>query len=545
MSKKTFVFLVLLTLVGLAACATPTLAPTPVPTLAAMTPAPTVALTLPPTPAPTATPTGPIAVTILHTNDMHGALEGEKLKGGDGVTFEFGGVANAMGTLARIKTEVGANVLTVDDGDFFVGSFASNRDQGKAIVASMNVIGYDALTLGNHDFDQGTDVLKARAAEAKFPFLAANLLDEATGKAPAWVKPYIVKQIAGIRFGIIGTTYPNSVIIKASSIKGLKFLSDVDAVKQILPEVKQQADLIVVVAHQGTDYIQALAEVPGVDVIVSGHNHVSLQQPKVIGSTIVVQAGAKAQYVGRLDLKIDPTTKKILDYTKNNENIPAVSTKAQTPPQVSDLIGKVVAEARDAMNRPIGETQTDLMRQYTSDGRTTGEYLLANLIVDAMLAANQAGDRPADIAIHNQGGIRADLPKGPITYGKLYEVIPMDNALEALDLTGADIKAILEVAVSCPRVQTTVAGMSFTYDCRKPSGSRVSNLQVKGQPMDLQKVYRVETIDYLATGGDGQTAFTKGKNPVYGDPVVDVVAAYVTKNSPLNLKVEGRIVEAK
>ncbi len=542
MSKKTFGLLVLLTLAGLVACATPTLAPTPAPTLAALTSVPTVAA---PTVAPTAAPTGPITVTILHTNDMHGAFEGEKLKGGDGTTFEFGGVANAMGTIARLKKEVGGNALTVDVGDFFVGSFASNRDQGKTMVAAMNVIGYDALALGNHDFDQGQDVLKARAAEAKFPFLAANLMEEATGKAPAWVKPYIVRQIAGVRFGVIGTTYPSSVIIKASGIKGLKFLSDVDAVKQVLPEVKPQADLIVVVAHQGTDYIQSLAEVPGVDVIVSGHNHVSLQQPKVIGSTIVVQAGAKAQYVGRLDLKIDPTTKKILDYTKNNENVSAVSTKAQTPPQVSDMIGQVVADARAAMNRPIGETLTDLMRQYTFDGRTTGEYPLANLIVDAMLAANQAGDRPADLAIHNQGGIRADLPKGPITYGKLYEVVPMDNVLTALDMTGADIKAVLEVAVSCPRVQTTVAGMSFTYDCSKPSGSRVSNLKVRGEPMDLQKVYRVETIDYLAGGGDGQTAFTKGKNPVYGDPVVDVVAAYVTKHSPLNLKVEGRIVEAK
>jgi len=539
MSKKTIAILILLALALLTACATPTPTPTAVPTVTPTVPPP------PPTPTPTATPAGPLSMTILHTNDMHGTLEGEKLKGGDGTVFEFGGIANVMGTIARIKKETGANVLTFDDGDFFVGTFASNRDQGKAIVAAMNLVGYDALAPGNHDFDQGQDVLSARAAEAKFAFLAANLVEESTGKLPAWVKPYVVKTVAGIRFGIIGTTYPNAVIIKASSIKGLKFLSDADAVKQILPEVKKQADLIIVIAHQGTDYIKPLAEIPGVDVVVSGHNHIALQQPQIIGSTIVVQAGAKAQYVGRLDLKIDPTTKKIVDYTKNNELVSAVSTKAQTPKEVADLLGKVVADARDAMNRPIGETQTDLMRAYTADGRTTGEYPLANLIVDAMLAANQAGDRPADLAIHNQGGIRADLPKGAITYGKLYDVLPLDNVLEALDLKGEDIKGILEVAVSCPRVQTTVAGMSFVYDCSKPSGNRVSNIKIKGQPIDLQKVYRVETIDYLAGGGDGQTPFTNGKNPVYGDPVVDVVAAYITKNSPLNLKVEGRIVEAK
>lgn len=538
MSKKTLgkIILLLVALSLISAFATPTATPTAVLPILAPTAVPAVP-TLASTPSTTPTVAASISVSILHTNDMHGALEGEKLKGGDGTVFEFGGIGNAMGTIARLKQEIGPNVLTLDDGDFFVGTFASNRDQGKVIVAAMNLVGYDALAPGNHDFDQGQDVLKARAAEAKFPFLAANLVEESTGKLPTWVKPFIVKTVGGIRFGIIGTTYPDSAIIKASSVKGLKFLPAADTVSQILPEVRSQADLVIVVAHQGTS-------VPGADVVVNGHTHAEWRQPQVVDGMIMVQAGSKAQYVGRLDVKIDPATKKIVNYTRNNELVSAVSTKAQTPKQVTDLLAPVIANARDAINRPLGETQTDLMRQFTSDGRTTGEYPLANLIVDAMLAANQAGERPADLAIHNQGGIRADLRKGAITYGNLYDVLPLDNVLTAMDLRGEDIKGILEVAVSCPRVQTVVAGMTFVYDCTKPQGNRVSNIQIQGQPFDPQKVYRVETIDYLAGGGDGQTPFTKGTNLAYGDPVVDVVADYVSKHSPLDLKTEGRILQA-
>lgn len=478
---------------------------------------------------------------------MHGFFEGEILKGSGSEPFEFGGIVNAMGTLVRLKPEANHRTIILDDGDFWQGTFASNRDEGKAIIAAMNSVGYDALTLGNHDFDHGVQVVKARAGEAKFPFLAANLIEQATGKPPAWVKPYIIKEVAGIRFGLIGLTNSGTPAIssKASELKVFKFVNEVESLKQWLPEVKGKSDLIIVLSHNGLDREEQLArDVPGVDVVISGHTHVVQNQSKLVGNAIVVHAGYKAQFVGRLELKIDPATKKIVDYTRAGEAVAAVSNKATPPKEVVDLIGKLMADAREAINRPIGETLIDLDRVYTADGRSTGEYPLGNIVVDAMLAANQAGDRPADIAIHNNAGIRADLPKGPITYGKLYEVLPFDNVLAAMDLTGAQIKAVLEVAASCPRVNTLVAGMSFVYDCSKPPGNRISKIMIQGKAMEPQKVYRVQTIDYLAGGGDGQVAFKEGANLAYGDPTVDVVAEYIRKNSPLNPKVEGRIVEA-
>jgi 5'-nucleotidase/UDP-sugar diphosphatase len=501
-----------------------------------------------PTPTPTPTPAGPLTVTILHTNDMHGYLEGQKIKGGDGIEFEFGGLGNVMGTIARLKQEAPGPVLLFDIGDLWVGTFASNRDQGKTIIAAMNTMGYDAMTLGNHDFDQGVAIVQARASEAKFPMLIANIVEASSGKVPAWAKAYIVKEIGGVRFGIVGVGYTRTpgISSKVKELQAFKFIDELDALKQILPEVKSKSDVIIVLSHAGFDTDQRIAAaLPEINVIVGGHTHTELRTPKVIGNTIIVQAGSKAQNVGRLELTIDRATKQISGYSKDNVLFAAVSNKAQTPKEIAEMFNKLIAEGRAATQKVIGETAIDLVRAYTADGRSTGEYPSGNLVVDAMLWANQAGDTPADFAIHNNAGIRADIPKGTITYGQLFEMLPFDNVLVAMDLKGEHIKAVLEVAVSCPRVNTLVAGMSFTYDCSKPAGNRVSNILIRGKPLDPQKVYRVQTIDYLATGGDGQIAFRQGTNLIYGEPVIDVVAAYVTKNSPVNPKVEGRIVEAK
>jgi 5'-nucleotidase len=281
--------------------------------------------------------------------------------------------------------------------------------------------------------------------------------------------------------------------------------------------------------------------VPGIDIIVGGHSHTQQTNARLVNNTIITQAGSNAKFLGRLELSIDPATKKITGAVTQNELLTITNVKYPANAQVAELVKNRLDEARATVSRPIGETADDLNRAYTPDGRTSGEYPLGNLVMDAMLAANQAGERPADIALHNNAGLRADIMKGPITYGKLYEVLPFDNLLTAMDLSGAQIKQILEQAVSCPRVNILVAGMTFAYDCAKLNGQRVSDIVIRGQALDAQKIYRVQTIDYLAGGGDGQSTFRDGTNLVYGDLVVDVVAAYVQAHSPLHIQNQGRI----
>jgi 2',3'-cyclic-nucleotide 2'-phosphodiesterase (5'-nucleotidase family) len=144
--------------------------------------------------------------------------------------------------------------------------------------------------------------------------------------------------------------------------------------------------------------------------------------------------------------------------------------------------------------------------------------------------------------MHNNGGIRAGLPRGPITYGQLYAVLPFDNQLMALDLTGAQVLRILEQSLVERAGAMQVAGMTFRFSMSKPVGQRVLEATVGGQPLDPERVYRLVTIDYLAAGGDGQETFVEGANPAYGDPEVWVVAEYIRAHSPVHPREEGRIV---
>jgi 2',3'-cyclic-nucleotide 2'-phosphodiesterase (5'-nucleotidase family) len=351
--------------------------------------------------------------------------------------------------------------------------------------------------------------------------------------------------VGGVRFGIIGLTYPSSAIIKASAVQGLKFSSGTEAVRKYLPEVRQQSDIVIVLSHLGLassypgqdgDTELAMA-VPGIDIIVGGHSHVELRNARRVGDALIVQAGSKGKYLGRLELTIDKKTKKIVSAKAQDELMGVVSTKTIPNAAVAQIVQKRLDEAGAIMNRPLGESLVDMTESCYS-----GECLLGNLIVDAMRAANQAGDRPADVAMHNNAGVRSQINKGPINYGQLYLVLPFDNVLEAVDLTGAQIRLILEKAVSGRPGNMLVSGLTYEFDQSKPIGQRILKVTVGGQPLDPNKVYRVQTIDYLASGGDGQTTFTEGKNPVYGDPTVDVVAEYIRTHSPVSPKVEGRIV---
>ena len=498
---------------------------------------------MPTAPGATAVSPAGLTIAILHTNDIHGYVEPETVKLPDGKEIETGGLANLAGTIDQSRKDYHGNVLLLDAGDLWRGTFLSNRTNGELLVSAMNISAYDAVAPGNHDFDDGQEVLKARVQQAKFPWVAANLVDVSTNQAPLGMKPYVFKQVAGIRFGIIGITNPATPIInKPGNVKGLAFLPGADGVRQVYDEVRKQSDIVIVLSHLGIDGDGLLAQaVPGIDIIVGGHSHTQQINARVVNSTIITQAGSNARFLGRLELHIDAVTRKISSATTQNELLTITNAKYPANPEIADLVKNRLDGARAIVDRPIGETAEDLVRAYTPDGRTSGEYPLGNLVMDAMLAARQAGDRPADIALHNNAGLRADILKGPITYGKLYEVLPFDNVLTAMDLSGAQLKQVLEQAVSCPRVNILVAGLSFAYDCAKAHGERVTDIVVQGKALNAQAIYRVQTIDYLAGGGDGQITFRDGTNLVYGDLVVDVVAAYVQTHSPLHIQIEGRI----
>ena len=212
-------------------------------------------------------------IQILHTNDIHGRMEAERLASGGG-SFEKGGVALLAAVAAQLRSRAPERTLLLDAGDAWQGAFISNENKGAAVLQVMNRMGYDAQALGNHDFDWGQDVLRVRAGEARFPFLAANVVDEASGQPAGFARPYVVKDLGLARVAVLGISNPGTpAISKPANVKGLRFLPAADAVAKYLPELRQKADVVVVLSHAGKDDDQALARaMPGVDVIVGGHS---------------------------------------------------------------------------------------------------------------------------------------------------------------------------------------------------------------------------------------------------------------------------------
>jgi len=481
---------------------------------------------------------------ILHTNDIHGHLDSTKVTTG-GRTFEQGGMAILGGMIQQQRSRAPQRTIVLDGGDAWVGVLISAIDHGRSVVRAMSLIGYDAMALGNHDFDWGQDELTQRAKEASFPFLAANLVQDATGTTPPFAKPYVVKDVGIAKVGIIGVTYPSATIIRAASVKGLTFLPAIESVRKWMPEVQKQADVIIVVSHLGIEGGSArvgggdtaLAQaVPGIDLIIGAHDHQAFRTARTSGTTKIFQTGSYTDNLGRVEVTIDPATRKVTAVQGADVLLP-VSTGAAPPlPEVATLVAERRSEAEKAGAKVIGSA-AGLFEESRDMNNPLG-----NLVADALLEHGKQQGWKSEIAFYNSAGTRASISKGDITYGKLAEVLPFQNSVVSVDLTGDQLKEVFEgMAGSAGRL--FMSGGTMAYRFANPPGSRVLRATVAGQPLDPKRVYHVVTIDYLLGGGDGHTGFGKGTNVVYGDMDVDAVAPYLLSHSPLSPTSPGRVTQ--
>jgi 5'-nucleotidase/UDP-sugar diphosphatase len=492
------------------------------------------------TPTPTSSALSDDRIQLLHTDDIHGHLDADIVQSASASsTFRAGGMAQLAGQVAAFRARAPQRTLLVDGGDAWQGTFISNANKGEAVTKAMNLMRYDALAVGNHDFDWGQDVLAQRAKDAAFPFLAANVVESKTGKAPTYLNPFAVKDLGIARVGIIGLTNPGSAtIVKATSVAGLQFLPAADSVRPLMAEVQKQADIVVVVAHIGTaDAVQLAHDVTGIDVIVAAHDHFPIQTARVEGRTTIVDAGAYTQYVGRLEIVVDPTTHKMKDAVRGNV-LTAIAANAGVRPdaEIAKLVDERRAEGDKYTSRVVGRTTEPLtnLREETAFG---------NLITDAFVEYGRQQGWKTDVAFYNMAGVRASFSAGQLTYGQLYEALPFSNTVVNVDLKGADLAAIIDRA-ACVNGRLHMAGIvvSFRFDGGTPNC--VKSITVAGAPLDAARTYHVATIDYLLLGGDGHTGFAKGTKVIYGDVEVDVVAAYITAHSPVSPKIEGRLASS-
>ena len=478
----------------------------------------------------------PARVRIIATNDFHGTLEPRV----DARGIRRGGAGAVAAVIERAKQEcTSCAVVLLDGGDMFQGTAASNLVFGRSVVAIYDALGYAAAALGNHEFDWGQDTLRARMREARYAILGANV-KYADGRDVPWIRDDTIVSAGPVRVGIIGvSTVETPRTTLAANVSDLRFVDPVPVVVERARSLRERgAHLVVVVAHAGAfcdnegddrcaGEIVELARGAGraVDAIVSGHTH-SLVRAHEAGVPIV-QARSNGRAVGVLDLVPG--------------EIPVVAvrdvlTDSIAPSARVDSIARAaVAAVAPRVSARIAEVSRHLQR--------SGEqYPLGQLIADAQRWAAKA-----DVAVMNNGGIRADLPAGTATYGRIFEVQPFANTLHRFTLRGSDLRAYLEKLVAGrtpPRVH--VSGVTLTYDPKRPPGQRlVSATLATGHDIVPDREYALVMNNFMATGGDG---LGLGTQAIRSEPLpiidLDALIDYMKQlPQPVQAPDEKRIVE--
>ncbi len=481
-------------------------------------------------------------LVILHTNDIHGHLPQEEAWW---INPNFPPpIGNAAAVATIIKEERqkaeqnGWGFLLLEGGDIFQGTPLGEFTQGRAVIDFMNLMGYDAMTLGNHDYDKGQEVIKTLITEANFPTLGSNLIDSVSGKTVDYLKPYIVLERAGLKIGLFGLiTHYLRGMATPEHIQGLDIAKESATARQMVDSLKaQNVDLIFGLLHTGYRHDKAIADsVPGIDVIIGAHSHTGLRQayedPK--HHTIIVQTFGNLTTIGKLDLLIDPETKQIVGY---NSELKELFTEAVPRDTMVDRIvseGNTLAEK--GFDESLGVALVDMKR-----GGGDKESSIGNFVCNAMMDATGA-----DIAFQNSAGIKADIVKGEITYRSIYKVDAFGNYLVTMDLTGSQVIKACETSVLGYHAIFQVGGLQMTYDAKKPVWKRVVGVTVNGQPIDPAKVYKVVTNNFLGAGGGNYKIFQEGADR--SDTYIQLRQAmtdYVRKNSPIDVRIEGRIKKA-
>ncbi len=507
-------------------------------------------------------------LTVIGLNDFHGQLDPTTLPF-DGINVNVGGAS----TLATLFDEDAAALpkptLLLAAGDN-VGASPPNSallDDIPAIDVE-NAWGLDATSYGNHEFDYGVERLLKQQARADFPFLATNIVETATGKAPSWVRPSAVFRVNGVKVGVIGAGLKETPeLVSAGATAGLTFLDEAEQIRKESERLRRDGVRVqIVVIHQGTalgsNAVDGKSPVPWegpiigitqalqdttVDAVIAGHTH--RVSNLMVGKILVTEGiNAGASY-SVLQLMV-----KGGDVTWAGGSTRVATTLGVTPrPDVKAIVDDANAQTAVLRNQVIGTQSADIKR----DPTRLSESQMGNLVADAMRDKYPG----IDAALTNSGGLRADLnvtppsaseQPGEITWGEVFAVLPFGNRTVIETLTGAQLgQALLNgLSPACnPQIATgrfpQVSGLKISYTCNGTTPVITELSKVPGGAIGPNDTIRIVTNDFMFTGGDGYTALTGGTNVQQpGDGLLDVVIDSIKANSPVSAAVEGRIVRA-
>lgn len=514
-----------------------------------------------------------VRVVILHTNDLHGQVLPRDARGRQGV--KVGGLAALDAAIAREREkakETGAHLLLVDSGDWYQGTpegnFTKDGLTGALVVDWMNRAGFDAAAIGNHEFDFGVANVKGLVARAKFPCLGANVLepiaagpagaDSRAARAPM-AKPFVVFERAGVKLAFVGLlTSDTPRMVAEGRLGDVTIPDEVAAGRKWFDLAKKEADLVFFLTHCGKSEDEKLARrVPEAPVIFGGHSHTKIAQPNFVeheiaalasnawaagvpARTYVLQSGAKAENLDRVELWIDPKEKRIrrIETQVTELLLEKVGEDAKTKEWLASETAAVAKEMDEvvATLAPPAEVAPKGRR-----GDPT-----SNLMTDAMLWAARRFDGNVAAAFGNGGGVRTKVASGPLTRRTIYEVVPFDNTLVLLTMKGSALRELVAEALAGERDGRLLpAGLEGTV---RHEGDRWdwSDLRIGGKPLDPEASYRVAANSFIAEGKGGLSKFTLGTDKRdTGEIIRDGMVAYAIAKKAIVLDDVLRLKEEK
>lgn len=525
-----------------------------------------------------------IDVKIIAFNDFHGNLRTPSLRvpvpdasQSTGIRFEPAGGIEQFSALVQSLKAKNKNVVVVSAGDM-VGAtpLLSALFKDEPTIEAMNLVGVDLHAVGNHEFDYGTRHLKrlrsGGCAEnnegapdcrggppyvgARFAFLAANVIESATGQP---LFPSVaVKAFDGVNIAFIGVTTRNTpFIVRPGGTAGLVFKDEVETINALVPGLKGQGiEAIVVVMHEGGEQSGSINECvdfkgrgreiaeqldPAVQLIVTAHTH--RYYVCEIGNLLITEAGSYGTLVTEIDLVLDRSTRKIV--AKKARNV-VVDPNGAKDAALTALVDRYAARSAPLENRVVGR----LTREASALVGPSGESTLGNLIADAHLFGTAAPDKGAAvIAFNNPGSLRAPIipdADGGVKYGELFKAQPFQNDLIIMTFTGKQLKYLLEQQFTGgdrPRLLGVSKGFSYSWDNAKPQGEKIvaGSMKLNGVPLDPALQYRVAANSFLAGGSEGLGMFREGTERQVGMLDLEALVALIASGSPYTPPPTGRL----
>ncbi len=502
-------------------------------------------------------------ITILHTNDHHGRF----WKNGDG---EYGMAARKT-LIDGIRREVaagGGHSLLLDGGDVNTGVPESELQDAVPDFKGMNLLGYDAMAVGNHEFDKPLSVLNMQRELVKFPMLAANIYElKSVGSAQRMFEPYKIFNLAGVRVGVMGlTTEDTKKMVLPDNVKTVEFRNAISEAAIVVPELRAKADVVIAATHMGhyqdgkhgtqaPGDVEMARAVKGLDLVVGGHtqNPACMKAENVINreyvpgseckperqnGTWIVQAHEWGKYVGRADFEFRNGEFKLVKYALVPINlmktVRAADGKTSKQPYTSQIAEDPEMLALLTPYQDFGQQKLGL-EIGSADAILDGDRnnvrakpaALAVLICRAMMQR-----ATADVCVLNAGGVRDSLPAGKITYRDVLKVQPFGNTVGAVDFTGRELMDYLNASAKMSIGSGAFgqfAGVELVI-----TGGAVTSARIKGAPIDPAKTYRLTVNNFQATGGDGYPRIAS--HPSYvntGYVDADVLRAFISANSPV------------